>query len=155
MKPRLIRSLPCATAAAILLLVTGCGTTAPSSSSATAATAAGQQHPSIDVLRIGMVQSHVRDWMGEPDSIESVTEDNQIRETWSYTRQLATSYKTVAAEMEEVPYVDPFTGQMRSTYEPRTTQQRQTAREHIRLIFVEGRLVDIRRRTDRASQFDP
>ncbi len=105
------------------------------------------------LLRLGMHKPQVLDWLGEPKSTEAASNANGMRETWVYEIIHAPVYKTIAAEMEDVPYVDPFTGQLRYLKEPVLNQQRIQRFETITLSFRGPRVIDIERKIDDRSHF--
>ncbi|WP_221032610.1 hypothetical protein [Actomonas aquatica] len=105
------------------------------------------------MLRVGMHQPQVLEWLGEPQHREPATNATGMRETWVYTIRHAPSYKTIVAEMEEVPYVDPFTGELKMLEEPVLNQQRIQILETITLIFRGPRMIDLSRETETRSTF--
>ena len=136
-------------------LLSGCESSSTSSPQANASARGGQKEPpSASLLRPGMSKTHVINWMGEPTSKEPPSESSRMREKWVYLREIGVGYKTIVAEMDEVPYVDPFTGQMTTIQQPRQRQQRITTRERVELFFQEDTLVDIQRELDESKEFD-
>ncbi len=105
------------------------------------------------LLRLGMHKPQVLDWLGEPKESDPATNANGMRETWVYEVIHAPAYKTVVAEMTEVPYVDPFTGIMRMIEEPVINQQRIQRFETITLTFRGPRVIDIERQVEDRSEF--
>ena len=105
------------------------------------------------LVRVGMHKPQVIDWLGEPKSTIPASESNGMRETWTYEFERAPDYKTVAAVMELVAYVDPITGVLRWIEEPVLNQQRIQIKDTIELTFMGPLLVDVERSVDRIAMY--
>lgn len=106
-----------------------------------------------NLLRMGMHKPQVLAWMGEPGETTAANNANGMRETWTYEIVHPPIYKTIVATMEEVPYMDPFTGELKWLEEPVLNQQRLQRIDTITLTFRGPRIIDLAREVDVNSHF--
>lgn len=160
-KPALIAS-----AAGSFLILGGCSTTAPevsrpappaATTGAVTPPAASEFDPArLSALRLGQKQEDIRRWLGEPMSVRAADgasaglADTAV-ELWLYQATLPPGYKEVVAEMEEIPFYDPITGESKPQQQARPSLQRVDRTAMVVLAFAEGKLVDIRQQVQ-ASQ---
>lgn len=104
-----------------------------------------------DRLLVGMYTSQVEGMLGSPQSIESTPDGATV--TWTYQIDHLPLYRTIVAEMIDVPWVDPITGEMKSVAEPVTDQQRIDRRELLELDFRHDQLIRIRRDLTERREF--
>lgn len=104
-------------------------------------------------LIVGMRTEKVTELMGPADSVTRGTGNDYVEETWVYEIEHPPVYRTIAAEMQDVPWVDPITGEMKMLQEPITDQQRLDRVEKITLRFRHGQLMSIDRELDEHRAF--
>jgi hypothetical protein len=124
-----------------LSLLTGCATqpTSTAPSSAPAITAPDERLP-IERLQKGMPAERVTALLGAPSEIKPNSGQGITSEIWIYTRDISGPVRQVAAEMREIPYVDPITGIMRTIQEPVFKNQRTYSTETTELLMIDGHL---------------
>lgn len=101
-------------------------------------------------LRQGLTMAEVKALIGEPLQVRNEVlagKDAPAAKVtlWVYGRTLSSDYKTVVAEMEEVPYFDPLTGEAKPQQQPIHSQERIDRSELIVLAFTGGKVTDIQR----------
>ena len=106
----------------------------------------------IRALKLGMRDSQVQSWLGDPKVVQPAPSDPTMEE-WIYENDLPTQYRTVAIETEEVPWVDPISGELRMIEQPLVGQQRVDGREILTLTFQDGRLKKIDRTLDERPSY--
>ena len=106
----------------------------------------------VRALRFGMRSTQVAGWLGEPQSVNASSTD-PAEEQWIYRTPLPPTYRNVAIEIQEVPWVDPITGEMKIIREPLPGQQRIDGTEILTLTFREGILHQIDRSLDERKSF--
>lgn len=122
---------------------------------------AGCQTPAVsepvvapsDQLMVGMRSEKVERLLGEADSITPGQGNDYVEETWVYQIEHPPVYRTIVAEMRDVPWVDPITGEMKTLQDPVVDQQRIDRRETVTLKFRYGQLMTIDRDVDEHRSF--
>lgn len=104
-------------------------------------------------LVVGMRLERVQALLGEPSAVTPGTGDNYVQETWTYQITRPPVYRTIVAEMQEVPWVDPITGEMKTVQEPINDQQRLDQQETLTLVFRYGQLITIDRQLTEHRSF--
>lgn len=143
-----------------LVAVTGCAGIGSASARAPAralpADPAAVRASHAALVCAGMHKPQIRRLLGEPDEISAPPSatDADAREQWIYHFARATDYRVVVTEMEDVPYFDPITEELRIVKEPRPSQQRINRTDTLTLTFDGPRVVAVRRDSDRRSSFD-
>ena len=66
-------------------------------------------------------------------------------EVWIYRRTAVVGVDLVPTGTEDVPYVDPLSGQTRMIQNPVYNQETRTVEEELQLLLYEGRLVSWKR----------
>lgn len=135
-------------AVALALVITS-GCQSPSASPQSLPPAGSNQ------LVVGMAPASVQRVLGDPHKVSPATATNRMEETWIYEIEHPPLYRTIVAEMKSVPWVDPISGEMKSTQEPITNQQRIDRREFIELTFRHGQLIEIKRDLKEQRSFSP
>ncbi len=105
------------------------------------------RHALVRALKFGMRQSQVRSWLGEPLKVVPVLSP-PATEQWIYETRLPPTYRTIAIEIQEVPWVDPISGEFKIIREPLTGQQRIDGVEILTLTFRDGVLHAVDRKLD-------
>lgn len=105
------------------------------------------------IVRVGMHKPQIMELLGEPKRIEPPRNANGMREVWEYEIIYPPRYKTVVAQMELVPYVDPFTGELKMLEEPVPNQQRIQRFETLLLTFRGPRMIDLERKVHESRDF--
>jgi outer membrane protein assembly factor BamE (lipoprotein component of BamABCDE complex) len=152
---RFFSSAGAATAAMVLLV--GCETTSSSPLDATSydKVSITESYPELQYreamkqLRTGMTQAEVTTLISDPTRRVAAADDDAGIERWIYEIQHRPQFRTVSAEMEEIPVVDPITGEASTMLEARPETERFQLIEIFTLGFdADGILVDL----DYASQ---
>ncbi|MBT5900550.1 MAG: hypothetical protein HOH58_00405 [Opitutaceae bacterium] len=104
-------------------------------------------------LIVGMTRVQLQDCLGEPRKIEPATEWNRMEGTRYYTVDHPPIYQTITAEMQEVPYVDPITGEMHMLKEPLMDQQRIARVEQIKVVIRHNQVIEIDRQLNENRTF--
>ncbi len=115
-----------------LALLTGCETTDPSPLNQTAydSVPVTDRYPELQYreamkeLRLGMTKAEVTALISEPTRTTAAARDPAGLERWVYELQHRPQFRTVTAEMEEVPVVDPITGEAGVVMEARPETER-------------------------------
>jgi hypothetical protein len=119
--------------ALMALSVTGCST---ANSSRVAPT--GTPDPWQSLAK-DMSADQVRAALGQPIEVRPLQSPGA--EIWVYRRITSREVRMAPFKMEDVPYVDPTTGQQRTAQEPVYSQEVHTVEEELQLLLYEGRLV--------------
>lgn len=148
-RPSTARSIQLLTVACVMAALAGCeSTSSPDSAGDTAA-----PMDLSDRIVLGMTEDRVRAELGTPDKVDAGTMENRMEDTWHYSIELPPSYKTIVAEVREVPWVDPISGEMKSIPDPVVDQQRIDRREELKLTFRHNQLIAIDRTTSEQREF--
>jgi hypothetical protein len=91
-------------------------------------------------LRKGMTQEQVREMLGNPAQIRPVRGAEGTSERWVYERRVSQVVDQQATGSQDVPYIDPFTGEMRMIQEPTYSQVTKTITEELHLLWRNGGL---------------
>lgn len=116
--------------ALMALSLAGCST-APSA-------ATGKPDP-WRALAKDMTADQVRAALGEPIQVRPMQSPGA--EIWVYRRTAARDVRMVPLKMQDIPYVDPLTGQQRTIQEPVYSQEVRTVEEELNLLLYQGKLV--------------
>ena len=108
--------------------------------------------PSAQLI-VGMRTERVEALLGPAEAVSRGAGADYVEETWIYQIEHPPVYRTIVAEMQDVPWVDPITGEMKTLQEPVTDQQRLDRRETITLVFRYGQLMTIDREIDEHRSF--
>lgn len=97
-----------------------------------------QQDP-WQALAKGMTADQVRAAIGQAINVRPMQTPGA--EIWVYRRMTAREVAMVPLKTQDVPYVDPVTGQQRMTQELVYSQEVRTVEEELQLLLYEGKLV--------------
>jgi hypothetical protein len=97
------------------------------------------QQDSWQSLAQGMTADQVRAALGQPINVRPMQTPGG--EIWVYRRMTAREMGLVPLKTEEIPYVDPFTGEQRMIQEPVYSQEVHTVEEELQLLLYEGKLM--------------
>ena len=86
-----------------------------------------------------MTADQVRVALGPPIDVRPMQYPGA--EIWVYRRMTARDVGMVPLKMEDIPYVDPATGQQRTIQEPVYSQEVRTVEEELQLLLYGGKLV--------------
>lgn len=101
-------------------------------------------------LRTGMTKDQVLQLISNPTRMLSATADSDGVERWIYELRHRPQFRTITAEMEEVPVVDPISGEAGVVMEARQETERFQLVETFILGFdAQGILVDLRYEAER------
>lgn len=116
---------------------------APAGAAPTTNPPADPNSPSQKLVK-GLTAAEVRARLGEPLEIKTQHAAGIVSEIWVYQRTLPGKPRQVAAEMQEIPFVDPVTGVMRMIKEPVYKTEQTMITEHTELLMIRGLLVEWR-----------
>jgi len=103
-----------------------------------------QYRESMKLLRTGMTQAEVTALISDPIRTIAATADRGSIERWIYELQHRPQFRTITTDMEEIPTVDPITGQAGVILQPREETERFQLTEIFTLGFdADGFLVDL------------
>ena len=118
--------------ALMALSVTGCSTASSSGAAPT-----GTPDPWQSLAK-DMTADQVRAALGQPIEVRPMQSPGA--EIWVYRRMTAENVGMVPMKTEDIPYVDPFTGQQRTIQEPVYSQEVRMIEEELQLLLYEGKL---------------
>jgi hypothetical protein len=98
-----------------------------------------------------MTADQVRVALGPPIDVRPMQSPGA--EIWVYRRMTARDVGMVPLKMEDIPYVDPATGQQRTIQEPVYSQEVRTVEEELQLLLYEGKLVSWKGRFSEARTY--
>ena len=142
-------------AAAAFLALAGCATApdSPAKETTSAAAAKSDAKPAKK-LRRGMKPAEVRAMLGEPTEVNPHTGSDRAEETWFYRRQVGEHTGQKVTGTQELPYVDPMTGDARTMMEPVYTTYTAKVIEELTLYWKNGELVDWKARRREVESFN-
>jgi hypothetical protein len=128
-------------------LLAGCASTTASDTSRPGPVPAGgaktgTNQISLGELQKGMTTEQVRNLWGKPEEVRLLKAGAQSGEVWVYRRPVSETMEEVPVRMQEIPYVDPLTGQTKMIKEPVYEQQSVVLIETTELLMFEGRLIN-------------
>ncbi len=135
--PEIIRFVP-AIAVAAVLFAAGCAApsaTAPVAPSAVAPLAG-------PALRKGLSAGELKALLGEPKEVRPYVVEGVPSEIWIYERRIPGVTRQVPVRMQEVPYVDPITGDTRMIQEPVYENERTTIIETTDVLMFSGAVAE-------------
>lgn len=117
---------------------------ARTSATAPAVPAAASADPKspFRALKKGLTAAEVRFLLGAPAEIKRVESAGITSEIWTYRTSVPGPARQVAAEMQDVPFVDPVTGIMRMIKEPIYKLEQTRINETTDLLMIKGLLVE-------------
>ncbi|GAB5561033.1 MAG: hypothetical protein SynsKO_26800 [Synoicihabitans sp.] len=92
-------------------------------------------------LRTGMTKEEVLALAGDPTREQAAATDGAGLERWIYELQHRPKYRTIAAEMEEVAFVDPITGEAQTVLEARPEEEKFQLIERFTLGFDDNQVL--------------
>lgn len=111
----------------IASLLAGCATTG-------SAGAAAAENGVIE-LRKGMATAELISMLGEPGAVDPYPSDPDLVEVWTYERTRSTT-EMVSTGVNEVPFVDPITGEQRMILDPIFAPETITKSETIEILVT-------------------
>jgi outer membrane protein assembly factor BamE (lipoprotein component of BamABCDE complex) len=134
-----------------LCFLTGCETPTVSPLAETAYDRVGaEEYPELQYreamkqLRLGMTKAEVTALISDPTRTTPAAADAAGLERWIYELRHRPQFRTISAEMEEIPVVDPITGEAGTIMEAREESERFQLIEVFTLGFDEdGVLADL------------
>lgn len=145
---RVMRCFLGAAALTSALLSAGCSSPAVKTTAAPASAAnpAPAETPSdlkpFGKLQKGMRAAEVLALLGPAEEISAAVTEGTKSEVWLYRHLYSGKPKTVAAEMQEVPFFDPVTGAMRMVMEPVMRTEVTRVSETTELLLIKDLLVE-------------
>jgi hypothetical protein len=97
------------------------------------------------VVARGMTAAEVRTLLGEPRDLNPYTVGGTNGETWIYERKIDETIRQVPISSRDVPRFNPFTLQTEIIQEPVMGEEFTTLFEHLELMLVGDRVIDISR----------
>ena len=89
-----------------------------------------------------MTRDQVRQALGNPADIVPLKTPSGEVEKWIYRRRVDEQVDQKPTGTQDVPYVDPFTGQMRTIQEPTYSLVTTTVTEVVYVFWSDGELVN-------------
>lgn len=147
------RSSAIAVAALALMLLAGCSSTAVSSGHPTPPTStveAKSEAPRkpFGKLAKGMPATQVRELLGLPAEVTPSVTAGVKSEIWTYRESYPGKTQSVPGEMQEIPYVDPISGEMRMIKQPILRTEITRIAETTELLLIEGKLIEWKQRRE-------
>lgn len=126
------------------LVLTGCATAPP----------AAEGPDPWGALAANMTTDQVRTLLGAPAAIRPMTSSLGPAEIWTYRRTVSHQTDLVATRTQDMPVMNPLTGQQGTMQAPVYDQESRTVEEDLQLLVFDGKLVSWKRgyRTDRSYQ---
>lgn len=93
-------------------------------------------------LQKGMTAPQVKALLGEPVEVKPFESEGIANEIWIYTRSFPGPTRQTAAEMVDVPYVDPISGVAGNLKTPFYRLEKSLVTETTRLLLIRGVLVE-------------
>jgi len=126
----------------MVAILTGCasGPSVPGKGPG-ATTPSGRPDPWLSLTK-DMTAAEVRTALGEPAEVRKM--ESPGGEIWVYQRKIVTGVDMVPTRTQDVPYVDPITGQMRTVQEPVYSRETRTSEQVLYLLLFQGRLTSLR-----------
>lgn len=140
----------------------GAGCSSPTSGPASqppppsAVTAAASHSPAdpFQKLAKGLTAAQIKALLGEPHEIKPFAAKGLISEIWIYQRSRPGKSRQVVARMQEIPYVDPLTGNMRTIQEPVYEHESTTINETFELLMFSGSLASWKQHQETDRSFN-
>lgn len=79
---------------------------------------------------------------GEPDEKTKIEREGLIFERWIYEEPFESRVDMVASRMEEVPYMDPLTGESKTIQEPVFTQEMKHYDLKTDILVFDGKVIE-------------
>jgi hypothetical protein len=130
---------------ALLPWLSGCETPPTAGTGPAAPAQATTANPS-ESLQKGMTAAQVRACLGEPDEIKPLGGGELRSEVWVYRRFVSNVTRPVMVTTEEVPYINPITGQSTTIPEPVISHELISTSMLTELLMIEGRLFEWKHR---------
>ncbi|HTO04429.1 MAG TPA: hypothetical protein VL069_12035 [Opitutus sp.] len=129
---------------AAVLLATGCSTSPADGTPTTAnSPSPSMGTPSIYQRLIkGMRRAEVANYLGKAAEVKPFVSKGAVGEIWVYKTTFPGSTRQVAAAMQDVPFVNPITGEMGTLQEPVMRNEITTITEVTELLFIKDLLVE-------------
>ena len=103
------------------------------------------QKPARPTLEAGMTAEQIVQIVGKPNRVKKLKQDAIEAEVWYYSFDRPYGVRQIAAQMREVPYVDPITGVMKMMQEPVYSEERSYLVETTELLIINGALAQSKR----------
>ena len=115
---------------------------APTASPASAASEPQDEIKPFTTIIKGMTTAEVRARLGPPASVKAFAAEGITGEIWTYTVTTRGPVRQVAAEMQEVPYIDPIDGSLRMIKEPLTKTEFTRIHHTFELLMIRDLFVE-------------
>ena len=89
-----------------------------------------------------MRRAEVAKYLGPAAEVKPCVSEGAAGEIWVYKTTSPGPTRQIAAAMQEVPFVDPITGEMRTIQEPVFKNELSTITETTELLFIKDLLVE-------------
>lgn len=101
----------------------------------------------------GMTADEVLRRLGEPAEKRPMTTPAGQAEVWVYRRKVGTVRRQTATDIEEIPYVDIATGQVRTVPQPKYSMETIDVEEDTSLLIFDGKLIEWKQMTADSRRF--
>ena len=95
----------------------------------------------LNAIEQGMPDSRIRELLGAPDSVKDVSREGVRGEIWTYRVSMVESASQTPTGTQDVPYVDPFSGQEKMLKEPVYETEYHRVYQAVQFLFVQGQLI--------------
>jgi len=126
----------------MVAILAGCasGPAAPATGSG-GTTQSGKPDPWLSLTK-DMTAAEVRTALGEPAEVRKM--ESPGGEIWVYQRKVVTGVDMVPTRTQDIPYVNPLTGEMSTVQEPVFSRETRTSEQVLYLLLFQGRLTSWR-----------
>ncbi len=107
----------------------------------------------LNAVKRGMTSAEVRGLLGNPNNISPFPAGELKGEVWTYRISVVKRTNFIAASMEEIPFVDPITGEMKMIKEPVLRPQYERFYQTLQFLMVQDRVTERRPAVEEERNF--
>lgn len=109
---------------------------------------------SMTGLSKGMSVTELVELYGQPKEKTNIERDELVFERWIYVEPFRSRVDMVASRMEEVPYIDPLTGESKTIQEPVFTQEMKHYELKSDILMFDGKVIEWKQSTVMVRSLD-
>jgi len=109
---------------------------------------------SMTGLSKGMSVTELVELYGQPKEKTKIERDELVFERWIYVEPFRSRVDMVASRMEEVPYIDPLTGESKTIQEPVFTQEMKHYELKSDILMFDGKVIEWKQSTVMVRSLD-
>ncbi len=102
---------------------------------------------SMTGLSKGMPVTELVELYGQPKEKTKIEREDLVFERWIYEEPFQSRVDMVASRMEEIPYIDPLTGESRTIQEPVFTQEMKHYDLKTDILVFDGKVIEWKQST--------